>query len=103
MGISRTWGRSTEAGRLEIAADEEIVLDIPRAPWPLFVSPAEGATVTIEITGTPTRVLRDTPESAIWHALGEPITAAQAIAYPAPVTAVRISTADAGATVDVVS
>lgn len=89
--------------RVTLAADSSALLDPGGAPWSLSVIPEDGATVTVEITVTPAADIAADVAGAVWHVLGEPLTAAELIAFPSPVTAIRLSTADAGATAEVVS
>ncbi|MCK7581849.1 MAG: hypothetical protein MZV65_43670 [Chromatiales bacterium] len=59
--------------------------------------------MTIEISITPAAQLGADGAGGTWFALGEPMTEAGLIAFPGPVTALRLSAADAGATIELVS
>lgn len=83
---------STVTRRITLSAGETETFRAIPAPWTLSIAPAAGATVTVELSNGDT-----------WHPLGEPLTAAELIAFPAPVNAIRVSAADAGATVEVAS
>jgi hypothetical protein len=87
-----------------ITAGASLVLAPRGAPWSLGVTPEAGATVTVEASVTPASAITDAAGTgALWHALGEPLTEAALIAFPGPVTALRVSAADAGATIELVS
>lgn len=94
---------SRHAERFTLAAGASRVLAPHGAPFSIAVHPEPGASVTVELTLSPPAEVN--AGTARWYplALGEPLTAAELIVYPAPVTAVRLSTATAGATVEVVS
>ncbi len=86
-----------------LAAGASLILAPGGAPWSLGVTPEVGATVTLEVSVTPAAQLGEDGSGGTWFALGEPMTAAGMITFPGPVTALRLSAADAGATVELVS
>ncbi len=85
-----------------IGADASLILAPSGAPWTLAVLPEGGATVTVAISVTPAAAIGADGAGAAWHALGDALSAPELIAFPSPVTAIRVSSAAGGATVELV-
>ncbi|AFL76232.1 hypothetical protein [Thiocystis violascens] len=86
-----------------VAAGASLILAPGGAPWSLSVLPEAGATVTLAVTATPASAVGADGAGAAWHPLGEPLTAETLIVFPGPVTALRVSAAGAGTTVELIS
>ncbi len=93
-----TQSQSIRGDRILLDSEDTQIVTVPRAPVSMGVYPGDGASVLVEVTVTPVRLLDD----AIWHEL-DIATESTLIAYPSPITAVRLTASGGTATVDVVS
>lgn len=82
----------------EIAAETSAVILRLRAPFTVAVHPAPGAAATIEVSATPTALLRADPAAGRWVVLEAGVAAPMLVSFPGPVTGLRLSSTG-GATV----
>lgn len=96
------------AERIEIAADAFALIDPKGTPWSLTLKPRDGGACMVYLSTSPASLINlaapvptDPADvtGGIWESLG-PFTAVELIAFPAPLTAVVVTTTGGRAVAD---